>query len=176
MGSGHFPCGSVDWNSFRPVHTLPHHRHFPCGSVDWNSEEWEGTVKTALSLPLRKCGLKSAYTKGNLQEGDRHFPCGSVDWNTEQAIKNGKQPSHFPCGSVDWNMEWRTWYWCRRSHFPCGSVDWNFTGILYIRSTILSLPLRKCGLKFQIIDKPRLVICHFPCGSVDWNRRGLDKL
>ena len=168
MGSGHFPCGSVDWNSFRPVHTLPHHRHFPCGSVDWNAifrviisivsvtslaevwieiailsaqdrmecvtslaEVWIeisryagnisfGTVTSlaevwiemrmtirfwsgALSLPLRKCGLKSAYTKGNLQEGDRHFPCGSVDWNTEQAIKNGKQPSHFPCGSVDWN-------------------------------------------------------------------------
>ena len=33
----------------------------------------------------------------------------------------------------------------------------------------LSLPLRKCGLKWLSLSGNRLLFCHFPCGSVDWN-------
>ena len=32
-----------------------------------------------------------------------------------------------------------------------------------------SLPLRKCGLKFEAWGWPYEYISHFPCGSVDWN-------
>ena len=57
----------------------------------------------------------------------------------------------------------------RASHFPCGSVDWNWLGITDLRHRIMSLPLRKCGLKLRIkgLDLPK--VGHFPCGSVDWN-------
>ena len=33
----------------------------------------------------------------------------------------------------------------------------------------MSLPLRKRGLKFCLVDKHHLVQRRFPCGSVDWN-------
>ena len=98
--------------------------HFPCGSVDWNfclvfndnifyvtslAEVWieifllhHNTCQT-VSLPLRKCGLKSlicisiiifilvtslaevwieiCYIHFHHSGMQRHFPCGSVDWN-----------------------------------------------------------------------------------------------
>ena len=76
-------------------------------------------------------------------------------------------------------------------HFPCGSVDWNFLSCRVLLIAPWSLPLRKCGLKFQASDYARkwpsslpLRKCglklhhdlpfrlpprHFPCGSVDWN-------
>ena len=33
----------------------------------------------------------------------------------------------------------------------------------------MSLPLRKCGLKYQYARMSHLTLRHFPCGSVDWN-------
>ena len=81
--NGHFPCGSVDWNLYRRekvdkwgVTSLAEvwieiirssnasgsrASHFPCGSVDWNPHRIILIQSSSMSLPLRKCGLKSAF-------------------------------------------------------------------------------------------------------------------
>ena len=42
-------------------------------------------------------------------------------------------------------------------------IDRCFCGILQ------SLPLRKCGLKYNHSEILIMLLSHFPCGSVDWN-------
>ena len=120
------------------------------------------------SLPLRKCGLKSRGIEVDIFNL-RHFPCGSVDWNLCKRAGGRRDGSHFPCGSVDWNrganvqMQYNgvtslAEVWIEIQNQQDFSVYW------------LSLPLRKCGLKFASV--PDLIFSygrHFPCGSVDWN-------
>ena len=98
----HFPCGSVDWNHEYRWKPMTTDRHFPCGSVDWNINQshllyllkvtslaevwiemsycWNNSV-VSMSLPLRKCGLKSSRHRHLRPSRQSHFPCGSVDWN-----------------------------------------------------------------------------------------------
>ena len=144
-GTGHFPCGSVDWNCILLTLVMTSPRHFPCGSVDWN----------CFSMMLQMHIF-------------RHFPCGSVDWNlhhklmgafgfvtslAEVWIEIPEAPQHiridlrhFPCGSVDWNLKIPLIRHGASCHFPCGSVDWNCSWIRQQKG-LRSLPLRKCGLK-----------------------------
>ena len=82
--------------------TFPWHGHFPCGSVDWNTTAcWRDSTPDT-SLPLRKCGLKSKGRR-NPERNQGHFPCGSVDWNKSGLGDAKWDYRHFPCGSVDWN-------------------------------------------------------------------------
>ena len=77
--------------------------HFPCGSVDWNKCSEMKPSLTYKSLPLRKCGLKSPSFVFLFFQFC-HFPCGSVDWNYILGKINTTLVRHFPCGSVDWNF------------------------------------------------------------------------
>ena len=129
------------------------------------------TVTRSPSLPLRKCGLKFydyiIYHRVlfvtslaevwiemvNLMYGSPnftcHFPCGSVDWNFYKNFDNTAPISHFPCGSVDWN-----YLLCYFS-----PLLWLVTSLaeVWIEIVIMwhkfsypvSLPLRKCGLKYE---------------------------
>ena len=166
--TGHFPCGSVDWN----IHNSNCKLSFNVTSL---AEVW-------IEIGILRCGVCIVC---------RHFPCGSVDWNFHGNSIDYFFNCHFPCGSVDWNMtdEWagsKT-----ASHFPCGSVDWNWIKLFVIVCLCWSLPLRKCGLKYRGLHnhkypsqslplrkcglklicrrKWRTILSHFPCGSVDWN-------
>ena len=188
--TSHFPCGSVDWNIFNNLRQKIKNLSLPlrkCG-LKWNTC-WSPWL-LSLSLPLRKCGLKFASVPDLIYSYGRHFPCGSVDWNCCNGEKYGTVKSHFPCGSVDWNYHnWEN-FCPRLGHFPCGSVDWNLqisfshhspsvTSLaeVWIEMTlsigkpvaILSLPLRKCGLKYLWSRRGGGSMSHFPCGSVDWN-------
>ena len=188
----HFPCGSVDWNTWNKWTRSSHYRHFPCGSVDWNVMLISQHISIAMSLPLRKCGLKPLikviwkdrdlghFPCGSVDWNfllaalvlklDRHFPCGSVDWNRLIGRFNDLQFSHFPCGSVDWNRYVSIALCILCSHFPCGSVDWN-TIIKHntVINTVTSLAevwIETCAVKtYSWTDSS-----HFPCGSVDWNK------
>ena len=79
-----------------------------------------------LSLPLRKCGLK--------------YHC--------KPLSACSPIRHFPCGSVDWNIQLGGWIYSPLRHFPCGSVDWNVCWPIPHGIFFMSLPLRKCGLKY----------------------------
>ena len=147
---GHSPCGSVDWNGLLYADCHLDGCHSPCGSVDWNHARFPVTRATAPSLPLRECGLK--YHNCNyMHQNFCHSPCGSVDWNSHIAIAFLSLLSHSPCGSVDWNQEVTNIFWFNTCHSPCGSVDWNFCPrLLPVEELLLSLPLRECGLKYQL--------------------------
>ena len=191
-----------------------------CGSVTSLAEVWieisrcdRCHVSHGMSLPLRKCGLK--YSRcGYFFRWISHFPCGSVDWNFRWINVLRDIECHFPCGSVDWNFLMLCFLIWIKCHFPCGSVDWNHSiqtaGVLYCRhfpcgsvdwnlwyrnwivEIQVSLPLRKCGLKYEALSRKlssdavtslaevwieipeapqhiRIDLRHFPCGSVDWN-------
>ena len=98
-----------------------------------------------------------------------HFPCGSVDWNDESSPYKGTLKSHFPCGSVDWNFrECREYYlypvtslaevWIEMMSSPALLHNPGVTSLAEVWIEIwmphlllfscMSLPLRKCGLKF----------------------------
>ena len=93
---------------------------------------------------------------------------------------------------MDWNNYLFHLFYSLLSHSPCGSVDWNLFVFILRWPLATSLPLRECGLKFNIgkrILNPlrvtplagvwieivnflltsMLCVCHSPCGSVDWN-------
>ena len=126
-----------------------------------------------LSLPLRKCGLKSntfETTSAILPS----LPLRKCGLKYYTARTKSRQLSHFPCGSVDWNGGFVVLVIDTNSHFPCGSVDWNSWGVFSKEKRGWSLPLRKCGLKFDTALKQFVHLSHFPCGSVDWNRNILD--
>ena len=87
-----------------------------------------------------------------LQMKLRHFPCGSVDWN-RSAIKAYTYEEVTSLAEVWIEIFFRlAIHYLNTCHFPCGSVDWNLLHSFYFNYSILSLPLRKCGLKFS--DKP----------------------
>ena len=121
--------------------------HFPCGSVDWNTWNILTPQQTAVSLPLRKCGLKFYlhYYKG----------CGSEVTSLAEVWIEILIVLFYllPCNC----------------HFPCGSVDWNSIHHTHTCFCCMSLPLRKCGLKFILTQDKAIMYGHFPCGSVDWN-------
>ena len=123
-GWGHFPCGSVDWNTIgtravtNGVRSLPLRK---CGLKFFSPSPY---ITSSPSLPLRKCGLK-CHLPGHHLHCLRHFPCGSVDWNCHTVGSGSDGVRHFPCGSVDWNIQICREHIIRNGHFPCGSVDWN---------------------------------------------------
>ena len=107
--------------------------------------------------------------------GMSHFPCGSVDWNDGKEVYMAENKSHFPCGSVDWNLL------CCLCCCLCCKVTslaevWIET--LAFPSTlihILSLPLRKCGLKLTQAGRKYIDVLSLPlrkCGlkplSLHW--------
>ena len=120
-----------------------------------------------------------------------HFPCGSVDWNTWNVVEHEIELCHFPCGSVDWNLITTSVTFFQ---FVTSLAEvWIETGLKRkLCWQLLSLPLRKCGLK-QVNSWPdyyRLAVTslvevwietittenrtfanwrHFPCESVDRN-------
>ena len=187
--------------------------HSPCGSVDWNAFTSAKIAFLFSSLPLWECGLKLLMLL-HIRCWHSHSPCGSVDWNCSESRKikhfivtplvgvwieivTGIHPvsscfGHSPCGSVDWNTKRCLWMWRPWCHSPCGSVDWNSQWTDRLFDTLLSLPLRECGLKYRL-HNPELArqfvtplagvwieiyylyvctctrYCHSPCGSVDWN-------
>ena len=168
--------------------------------------------KASRSLPLRKCGLKQCFrsTKKQRLASLPLRKCGlKRHWNMETA----RYICHFPCGSVDWNNALaakfaaalivtslaEVWIETRNMAYATATPSvtslaevWIETNILCIFvNFILSLPLRKCGLKplpsrpnanasaslplrkcglklLQFCLAPK-VLRHFPCGSVDWN-------
>ena len=141
----HFPCGSVDWNCCNGEKYGTVKSHFPCGSVDWNYHNWE-----------------------NFCPRLGHFPCGSVDWNNESDRLPYVLIGHFPCGSVDWNLQISFSHhspsvtslaevWIEIISATMSTMSLSVTSLaeVWIEMTlsigkpvaILSLPLRKCGLK-----------------------------
>ena len=166
----HFPCGSVDWNiSQKCVKITKVRSHFPCGSVDWNM-----SFPFRISFPF--CHFPCGSVDWNAAGGDTakaafsHFPCGSVDWNIYIIGKEGKEMSHFPCGSVDWNrganvqMQYNgvtslAEVWIEMEHLLISMIAVTVTSLAEVWIEIqnqqdfsvywLSLPLRKCGLKFS---------------------------
>ena len=100
---GHFPCGSVDWNSNWLSSSSMSYRHFPCGSVDWNLNS---SVEIALSFVT---SLAEVWIEIDLQSIRLFAPV--VTSLAEVWIEIWKWislstavSSHFPCGSVDWNI------------------------------------------------------------------------
>ena len=100
-----------------------------------------------MSLPLRKCGLKLIQV-GLVRYNLCHFPCGSVDWN------------HMVCEllvnkSVTSLAE--VWIEISMSLHPPPSIAVTSLAEVWIEIwmphlllfSCMSLPLRKCGLKFR---------------------------
>ena len=143
---GHFPCGSVDWNSNWLSSSSMSYRHFPCGSVDWNLNS---SVEIALSFVT---SLAEVWIEIDLQSIRLFAPVVTslAEVWIEISRKDGKDSGrrvtslaevwieiyfisywsfckycHFPCGSVDWNLLLWVHYMLQYGHFPCGSVDWN---------------------------------------------------
>ena len=145
--TGHFPCGSVDWNIQQLLDSYHPKCHFPCGSVDWNLLTKKEEPKLLLVTSLAEVWIEIFLSHHHCHRLFRHFPCGSVDWNTVSVSPYIRLFGHFPCGSVDWNFSTGLDGADGVSHFPCGSVDWNL----------------------QIIKYDFLNFCHFPCGSVELN-------
>ena len=121
----------------------------------------------AMSLPLRKCGLKPFLRrkKGGLQG---HFPCGSVDWNI-QSFLDGSLDSVTSLAEVwieTWSFPGGTWHFVSLPLRKCGLKLWWRP---HFPAKCRSLPLRKCGLKHANLYIIYLCRSHFPCGSVDWN-------
>ena len=101
-----------------------------------------------------------------------HSLCGSVDWNMELAKPLDPVTRHSLCGSVDWNCLNVLELQANPSHSLCGSVDWNSKRKSGIISTVGSLPVRECGLKYKFSYMLQVLARHSLCGSVDWNCYG----
>ena len=150
----HFPCGSVDWNWFAIHQTFCSRRHFPCGSVDWNMEKNQLIDCRVKSLPLRKCGLKYPVKTAKTAAGES-LPlrkCGlkyliesiCIDWYSvtslaEVWIEISQSFRHIHPVHVTSLAE----VWIEIWIHPLPELHWP------------SLPLRKCGLKFQASDYAR---------------------
>ena len=186
----HFPRGSVDWNCNSWHNESMDWRHFPRGSVDWNTRK-ENQRLMMLSLPSRKCGLKSS-SKGKDGKYYKSLPsrkCGlkyyilSTPCGCKMSLPSRK------CGLKYLLTIYIVGVYSR--HFPRGSVDWN-NNHPDEQYSLWSLPSRKCGLKLmkqgidcrsnQVTSLAEVWIeinlrygngcndfSHFPRGSVDWN-------
>ena len=147
--------------------------HFPCGSVDWNLYRREKVDKWGKSLPLRKCGLKSQSMVLHCT-CKSHFPCGSVDWNTTATMK--KYLTQVTSLAEVWIEIFVCFLFLIWITVTSLAEVWiEIVAELDEPLGVMSLPLRKCGLKFQAVAIACAYISHFPCGSVDWNfSTGLD--
>ena len=189
----HFPRGSVDWNPIM-IQTCSTRQnvtslaevwieivhlisivwrvlcHFPRGSVDWNFNARKTRSMEFWSLPSRKCGLKYFFN-GECVVFDNVTSLAEV-WIEIQWL-TGTLPiciCHFPRGSVDWNT--------KASMIGVGEAVTSFAEVwIEISHTLrmqdksdLSLPSRKCGLKYWKKQVPADPESHFPRGSVDWNK------
>ena len=128
IAAGHFPCGSVDWNIFRLLSRYPSHSHFPCGSVDWNTEHIVLSCWLLKVTSLAEVWIEIRYNPGTYWIWLCHFPCGSVDWN-----------HHI--------------FYIGIAHVVTSLAE-VWIEILYLltnQCSILSLPLRKCGLKYGFL-------------------------
>ena len=122
--------------------------HFPCGSVDWNTWNILTPQQTAVSLPLRKCGLKFVY---GLQQCFTITPslplrkCGlkyllMVKYMCLLMVTSLAEvwieimysrlffPRFFVTSLAEVWIEIPLTYFRKlpqSRHFPCGSVDWN---------------------------------------------------
>ena len=141
--------------------------HFPCGSVDWNVSDRKEQLRRYVTS-LAEVWIEIKMNRVEKLNEERHFPCGSVDWNLFRRKVSFKSCSHFPCGSVDWNFLLLCIFWHLSSHFPCGSVDWNNGNQELAQEHLLSLPLRKCGLKLE-----RIIYIHQNTLSLPLRKCGL---
>ena len=167
LPSGHFPCRSVDWNHDAMSLMYSEFGHFPCGSVDWNNP------------PVRQSA-----------EPVSHFPCGSVDWNTSANIFSVRDIVTSlaevwieTCNVIAISHYLRVTslaeVWIETCIFLSSFSSLMVTSLaeVWIETgwdrmfwpNILSLPLRKCGLKQELSFVEWTKYSHFPCGSVDWN-------
>ena len=124
--------------------------HFLRGSVDWNRAKKLYYRLYDTSLPSRKCGLKSIYIKdlGNL---NRHFLRGSVDWNNARDWCQRGRNGHFLRGSVDWNLNYCNEEFDLSLSLPSRKCGLKWCWKRQVGNGISSLPSRKCGLKFMIL-------------------------
>ena len=165
----HFPCGSVDWNYIVGAFAKP---LLPVTSLAevWieiakSGEEADGGWVTSLAevwieISIRAGQLMQQWVTSlaevwiEIRKGINRLLC----WVTSLAevwIEIQKE--------VDEAVK-------KRRHFPCGSVDWNCCLRRLKIEPLMSLPLRKCGLKYCYCTKNKTEDSrHFPCGSVDWN-------
>ena len=121
------------------------------------------------SLPLRKCGLKSRHMAPNVSDSGCHFPCGSVDWNISDPVTrfvissvtslaevwiemSGVSPLQKPAVVTSLAEVWiEIWIILISMHLKfVTSLAEVWIEILfysYLGYRVVSLPLRKCGLK-----------------------------
>ena len=143
--------------------------HFPCGSVDWNTLDSglvSGLVVTSLAevwIETLKCNERhKRMTVTSLAEV----------WieTTYKSDLERPRSRHFPCGSVDWNKCNRnTRFLCIQS-LPlrkCG-LKRSFDSKPYGNGVVTSLA--EVWIETQkLLENMQSQISHFPCGSVDWN-------
>ena len=121
--------------------------HFPCGSVDWNRERTGIWTWLLLSLPLRKCGLKSGSGWGKSSETSS-LPlrkCGLKYCGNARSVKEDLVTSLA-----------EVW------------IEIAVLRSLSYTSPVTSLAevwIEICYIHFHHSGMQR----HFPCGSVDWN-------
>ena len=99
------------------------------------------------SLPLRKCGLKwcgdGAWAVWNRVTSLAEV---WIEMTMLQLARSGLK-SHFPCGSVDWNHLCKEDYQEIKQSLPLRKCGLKFDGKILKMLPGQSLPLRKCGLK-----------------------------
>ena len=128
----------MEFTDIQDIPSLPLRK---CGLKHWKI----GVIEMLnASLPLRKCGLKLLTPRHGLL---RHAVTSLAEVWIETSV-----PLPTESGSAVTSL---AEVWIETANTDSGSI------------TMLSLPLRKCGLKLSDAFAFTINLRHFPCGSVD---------
>ena len=192
---GHFPCGSVDWNTVLPSMAtmqevtslaevwieicnenpliLVTRGHFPCGSVDWNHLYQRMPLQhmvTSLAEVWIEMIVNAAFPFGQFVTS-----LAEVWIEITEDCRNQQQAGVTSLAEV-WIEICTCLMVCQQiqSHFPCGSVDWNRISHWDLDLSGSHFPCGSVDWNMSFPFRISFPFCHFPCGSVDWNAAGGD--
>ena len=122
--SGHFPCGSVDWNLCLSQYLTPASTSLPLRKCGLKPVAVRLKAYCPPSLPLRKCGLKRSFDSKPYGNG---VVTSLAEVWIETVIPSLRRRlrSSLPLRKCGLKQFCRSAEKQRLGHFPCGSVDWN---------------------------------------------------